>query len=58
MDRETLRLELVKLTYAHGRDAAEAVGRAKDLEAYVSEPAPKPADTTLKLPQKTAGQAK
>lgn len=38
--RESLRLELVKLTYAHGRNCAEAVGRAKELEDYVLEPGP------------------
>lgn len=31
-----LRLELLKLTYTHGREAAEAVERAKVLEAYIS----------------------
>lgn len=30
-----IRLELLKLTYTHGRDAAEAVERAKVLEAFV-----------------------
>lgn len=40
MEREDLRLELVKLTYTHGRTTAEAVARAKDLEAYVSEQVP------------------
>ena len=30
-----MRLELLKLTYTHGRDAAEAVARAKALEAFV-----------------------
>jgi hypothetical protein len=29
------RLELLKLTYTHGRDAAEAVRRAKELEEYL-----------------------
>jgi hypothetical protein len=37
MDREALRLELLKLTYSHGRPAGEAVGRAKELEDYVLE---------------------
>lgn len=39
MQRDELRLELLKLTYAHGRDAAEAVGRAKTLEEYISQDA-------------------
>lgn len=37
MTRESLRLELLKLTYTHGRDSAEAVGRAKELEKYLFE---------------------
>lgn len=35
MSEQELRLELVKLTYNHGRDVSEAVGRAKILEEYV-----------------------
>lgn len=35
MDRQTLRLELLKLTYSHGRQASEAVARAKELEDFV-----------------------
>lgn len=35
MQRDQLRLELLRLTYAHGRDFAEAVARAKVLEDYV-----------------------
>lgn len=37
MTRDELRLELLKLTYVHGREAAEAVRRAKELESYVQE---------------------
>jgi hypothetical protein len=37
MTRDELRLELLSLTYSHGRDAAEAVERAKVLELYVCE---------------------
>lgn len=42
MKRTELRLELLKLTYAHGLASApaEAVARAKVLEAFVSEPDP------------------
>lgn len=35
MTRIEIRLECLKLTYAHGRDPGEAVGRAKVLEAYI-----------------------
>jgi hypothetical protein len=35
MTQDEIRLELLKLTYTHGRDAAEAVGRAKILEAFI-----------------------
>ena len=37
MTREEFRLECLKLTYTHGRDSAEAVARAKDLEKYIFE---------------------
>lgn len=66
MDREILRLELLKLTYAHSRQAAEAVERAKELEAFVVVPE-NPAQEagkagaatgTLKLPQKQGGPIK
>ena len=54
MNREIVRLELLKLTYSHGRSAEEAVVRASELEKYVAEPTvsqPIPAvSTTLKLP--------
>lgn len=40
MDRHQLRLELLRLTYTHGRDSAEAVARAKALEEYVTEAVP------------------
>jgi hypothetical protein len=35
MDKDIIRLELVKLTYHHGREVAETVRRAKELEEYV-----------------------
>jgi len=35
MDQKTLRLELLKLTYTHGRPAAEAVARARELEDFI-----------------------
>lgn len=66
MKREDLRLELLKLTYAHGRDVAEAVGRAKVLETYVWE---QESDSTFEVelgtlekrapgrPRKNAGNA-
>jgi len=34
---DDLRLKLLELTYTHGRDASEAVARAKELEKYVME---------------------
>lgn len=37
MERQALRLELLKLTYTHAREASEAVARAKVLETYVTE---------------------
>jgi len=37
---EEIRLELLKLTYAHAREAAEAVVRARTLEKYVLQAAP------------------
>lgn len=39
MSLEELRFEILKLTYAHAREATEAVVRAKVLEAYIFEPA-------------------
>jgi len=47
---DDLRLKLLELTYTHGRDAREAVERAKVLEEYVMDgvsvtppvPTPKP----------------
>jgi hypothetical protein len=36
MTREELRLELLKLTYTHGRTSAEAVARAQELEGHVT----------------------
>lgn len=36
MSISEIRLELIKLTYSHGRDATEAVGRAEKLEEYVT----------------------
>lgn len=49
MNIDSLRLELLRLTYTHGRDPAEAVGRAKVLEGYVNEPIDRP---VLGLPKK------
>lgn len=37
MELKEIRLELLKLTYSHGREAREAVDRAKELETYVLE---------------------
>jgi len=37
MTRDELRLELLKLTYVHGRMTAEAVARARELEMYVNQ---------------------
>lgn len=35
MTRDELRLELLKLTYIHGRTSAEAVERAREMEVFV-----------------------
>lgn len=61
MDRQEIRLELLRLTYSHGRDTSEAVQRAKDLEAYVySEGAKRrgrpPKSGNLETGRKTTGQ--
>jgi hypothetical protein len=32
-----VRLELLRLTYTHGREASEAVDRAKILESYITQ---------------------
>ena len=52
-----LRLELLKLTYTHGRTSAEAVDRAKTMEEWLKEGSPveRPVATgkdTLHLPPK------
>lgn len=56
MTQSELRIELLKITYSHGREASEAVTRAKELEAYLleaEEPLPVgQTDKTLKLPPK------
>lgn len=51
MERELVRLELLKLTYTHGRDANDAVERAKVLESYVL-----PEDKANNVPAKTASK--
>lgn len=38
-----VRLELLKLTYTHGRDVKEAVERAREMERYLDEPKQAPA---------------
>ena len=50
MTKSEMRLELLKLTYSHGRDASEAVDRAKVLEAFLLDDSVKP----LGLPDKSA----
>jgi hypothetical protein len=50
MTKQDVRLELLKLTYNHGREASEAVERAKILEAFVLDESAKP----LGLPDKPA----
>jgi hypothetical protein len=55
MTSPELRLELLKLTYSHGREPSEAVERAKVLEEYALEgqvKAPASKDKPLKLPPK------
>ena len=37
MNRQDLRLELLKLTYAHGFTPKEVIDRAKELETYTLE---------------------
>lgn len=59
IDQKALRLELLKLTYAHGRDSAEAVRRAKELEAYCNEsPEPVQPPVVDKPVEKPAEHAK
>lgn len=50
MTKQDVRLELLKLTYNHGREASEAVERAKVLEAFVLDESAEP----LGLPEKPA----
>lgn len=52
MNSDVLRIELLRLTYTHGRTAAEAIERAKELEKYVVDEA-KAARPTLGLPGKS-----
>jgi hypothetical protein len=58
MASSEIRLELLKLTYAHGRTADEAVERAKVLETYVDavEAQEAPVTGTLRLPKKPGTQ--
>ena len=37
MNRQDLRLELLKLTYAHGFTPKEVIERAKELETYAED---------------------
>jgi len=56
VERQHLRLELLKLTYTHGRDSSEAVSKAEALEAYVckkDEVALPPVKQRGRPPQKT-----
>lgn len=55
MASSEIRLELLRLTYTHGREAEVAVERAKVLEAYVDAEAPR---QTLGLPKKPGTGAK
>jgi hypothetical protein len=54
MTSQELRLELLKLTYSHGRESSEAVERAEVLEGYVlaDAKAARAGGKTLKLPPK------
>jgi hypothetical protein len=47
-----IRIELLKLTYTHGRDAAEAVSRTRELEKFVVENAPPATRDILHVPKK------
>jgi hypothetical protein len=51
MTAEELRLECLKLTYAHGRTAEDAVERAKLLEQYLFLESRVPKQKTLTLPE-------
>jgi hypothetical protein len=57
MEIESLRLELLKLTYTHGRDIPEIVERARGLEAYVKEQASDAKRSTLSLKKPTNAKA-
>lgn len=37
MTKEDLRLEILKLTYTHGRESSQAIERARELENYLTE---------------------
>jgi hypothetical protein len=56
MDRVSLRLDLLRLTYTNARDAGEAVARAKVLEEYAEAAPQKTPEVqksgTLGLPNK------
>ncbi len=59
MNREEMRLEILKLTYTHGRETSEAVGRAKALEDYIFEQTQSEANPkTLEKPKSKAGNSK
>jgi hypothetical protein len=51
-----LRIELLRLTYTHGRDASEAVDRAKVLEQYVSDGAVLTPDSESDEPKRRRGR--
>ena len=61
MNIEQIRLELVKLTYNHGRDASEAVDRAKALESYgcqkSSESVPEVPKKVVRAPKTSSGNS-
>ena len=47
MNRQDLRLELLKTIYDHGFTSEEVIARAKDLEAYVVEDEKMPWESPL-----------
>ena len=57
MEREDIRLECIKIAYAHSRDATEAVGRAKILENYIYSQGYS-SEVKEPLPRKKAGRPK
>lgn len=56
MTKTEVRLEVLKLTYTHSRDAAEAVARARKLEEYIFETQDVASEMNVKEPLKKASR--